>query len=191
MKNNNYLDFLYHEIPDLTMLTYPRSGKHWLYWNILTNTDLKVNFFHAIGKEYYKNNLCVPIITVVRSPEECLASINTMEQNTKFDNRLNEYINHYEFILEHADLFFAYEDLKEKTPQIIEAICNRFGGTVLGSNHNFQEYERWYKETQNPIKLITSKESVLYQDVLKQTKSLDLSKHKNLYFAAKSKAIKL
>lgn len=195
MENNNYVGILYHEMPDLIMLTYPRSGRHWLYWNIITNTDLKINFFHGMDqgndKEYHKKNISLPIITVVRSPEECLASINTMERNTQFDYRLNDYINHYEFILEHADLLFAYEDLREKTPQIIEAICNRFGGKVLGSNHNFQDYEKWYKETQNPFKLISSKHSDLYQGILKQTEFIDLTKHKELYLAAKSKTIKL
>jgi hypothetical protein len=195
MQNNKYIPITEHEMPDLIMLTYPRSGRHWLYWNTITNTNLKVNFFHGmdqgIGKEYYINNISVPIATVVRSPEACLASINTMEQNTQFDHRLNDYIDHYEFIIEHADLLFLYEDLREKTPEILKTMCDKFGGRILGSNHNFQDYEKWYKETQNPFKLITSKESILYQDALKKAESLDLSRHTELYLAAKSKAVKL
>ena len=195
MENNNYLGIPEHEMPDLIMLTYPRSGRHWLYWNISTNTDLKVNFFHGmdqgIGKEYYENNISVPIVTVVRSPEECLASINTMEKNTQFKHRLNDYINHYEFILDNADMLFLYEDLREKTPKILEAICEKYQGNILGSNSDFNEYEKWYKATQNPFKLVSSKESILYKDALKHTESLDLSRHRELYLAAKSKAIKL
>jgi hypothetical protein len=195
MENNKNLPITEYEMPDLIMLTYPRSGRHWLYWNIMINTDLKVNFFHGmdqgIGKEYYEKNILVPVITVVRSPEECLASINTMEKNTQFEHRLNDYINHYDFILSNADMFFLYEDLRENTPKILEAICKKYGGNVIGSNSDYDEYEKWYKETQNPFKLITSKESILYQDTLKHTESLDLSKHKELYLAAKNKAIKL
>ncbi len=192
---NNYVGILYHEVPDLIMLTYPRSGRHWLYWNVLTNTDLKINFFHVIEQgidmEYYKNNISAPIITVVRSPEESIASINTMEQNSQSNYRLNGYIDHYEFILKYADMFFLYEDLKEKTANILEYICDKYNGTVLGSNHDWDEYRKWYKETQNPIKLITSKESNIYKDVLKQTQSIDLSRHQELYLAAKNKTIKL
>lgn len=190
---NDYVGILYHEVPDLIMLTYPRSGRHWLYWNVLMNTNLKVNFFHAMDQgtdmEYYKNNISVPIVTVVRSPEECLSSINTMEQNSQFDYRLNDYINHYEFILNNADILFLYEDLKEKTPQILEVLCHTYGGKIIGSNNNFYEYKKWYKETQNPVKLITSKESDIYTDILKQTQSLDLKRHRDLYFTAKTKAI--
>jgi hypothetical protein len=192
---NNYVGILYHEVPDLIMLTYPRSGRHWLYWNVLTNTDLKINFFHSIedgiDMEYYKNNISVPIVTVVRSPEECLASINAMEKNSQFSYRLNDYINHYEFILDNADMLFLYEDLKEKTPQILKMLCHTYGGNIIGSNSNFNEYKKWYKETQHPFKLITSKESDMYQDTLKQAQSLDLKRHKELYLAAKSRSIML
>jgi len=179
-----------HDMPDLTMLTYPRSGRHWLYWNITNNTNLKVNFFHGIDKEYYQKNILVPIITVVRSPEECLASINTMEKYTQFEHRFKEYIDHYEFILNNADMFFLYEDLRENTPKILEAICQKYGGKILGSNSDYNEYEKWYKKTQNPFKLITSKESTMYQDALIHTQSLDLSRHTELYITAKNKAVK-
>jgi hypothetical protein len=195
MENNKYLGIPEHDMPDLIMLTYPRSGRHWLYWNLSTNTDLKINFFHCIdqgiGKEYYKNNISVPIMTVIRSPEECMASINAMEENTQTEQRIKEYVDHYAFILEHADLFFSYEDLREKTPEIIKFICDRFGGRILGSNDNFQDYERWYKETQNPLKLITSKTSDLYKNSLAYINSIDLSKHEELYAAALNKCIKL
>lgn len=192
---NKYAGIVYHEMPDLIMLTYPRSGRHWLYWNILTNTDLKINFFHmmdqGIDMEYHKNNISVPIITVVRSPEECIASINTMEENSQFHQRLDQYIDHYEFVLKHSEMLFLYEDLREKTPQILDTLCKKYGGKVIGSNSNFNEYKMWYKQTQNPVKLITSKESDMYEDVLKQTQSIDLSRHKDLYLAAKNKAVML
>jgi hypothetical protein len=190
---NEYVGILYHEIPDLIMLTYPRSGRHWLYWNVLINTDLKINFFHGmeqgIDMKYYKDNILVPIITVVRSPEECLASINTMEHNSQFDDRINEYIDHYEFVLKHADMFFLYEDLKEKTPKILEAICDKYGGKNLGSSGSFDDYKAWYKETQNPEKLITSKDSSRYNDALECTKAINLDRHKELYLAAKDRCI--
>jgi len=195
MENNKSIPMTEYDMPDLIMLTYPRSGRHWLYWNIMTNTNLKVNFFHGmdqgINKEYHKKNIVIPIITVVRSPEECLASINTMEKNTQFEFRLNDYVKHYEFILNSADMFFLYEDLRENTPKILEAICEKYGGSVIGSNSDYNKYEKWYKETQNSFKLITSKESILYQDALKETESIDLSRHRELYLAAKNKAIKL
>jgi len=195
VENNKYIPMTEYDMPDLIMLTYPRSGRHWLYWNIINNTDLKVNFFHGMdqgtSKEYYKKNIKVPIITIVRSPQECLASINTMEKNTQINFRLNDYIWHYEFVLNNADMFFLYEDLKENTPKILEAICEKYKGNVIGSNSDFNEYEKWYKATQNPFKLITSKESMLYKDIVKQTESFDLTKHKELYLAAKNKAIKI
>ena len=192
-KDNRYLGLSHHEMPDLIMLTYPRSGRHWLYWNILTNTDLRVNSFHGIEEgvnmEYYKNNISVPIATVVRSPEECIASINTMEHHSQSKERIEGYIDHYEFVLKHSDMFFLYEDLREKTPQILDILCEKYGGKVIKSNSNFNEYKEWYKATQNPFKLITSKDSPIYQDALFSTKSINLDKHKELYLAAKDKCV--
>jgi hypothetical protein len=182
-----------HESPNLTMLTYPRSGKHWLYWCIKTNTDLKMRFLHhtksEIKKEYYKEIISYPIITVVRRPEECLASINTMENNAMFNFRLNEYIEHYKFVLKNADLFFDYQDIKEKTPKIVSIICKKYGGNILNNDYNFENYEKWYIETQNSLKLITSKNSKNYNNFLSYAKSIDLSEHTALYLKAKSKCI--
>lgn len=195
VENNIYKYFKAPDMPNLTMITYPRSGRHWLFWYIQTNTDIKMNFIHhekeEIDQDYYKKIMSYPIITIVRSPEECLASINAMEENSQIDYRINEYLDHYEFILEHADLFFSYEDLKDKTPQIVQTICDRFGGRVLGSNDNFKDYEKWHKETQNPLKLMTSKTSNSYQDALEYINSIDLSRHKDLYDTAKARCIKL
>lgn len=194
MENDIYKDFKTPDMPNLTMITYPRSGRHWMFWYIQINTDLKMNFIHHEKEEqdedYYQKILSNPIITIVRNPEDCLASINTMEQNSQIDLRINDYLDHYEFLLKHADLFFCYEDLRNKTPDIVKVICDRFGGRVLGSNDNFQDYEKWYKETQNPDKLITSKTSNSYEDAVAYIKSIDLSRHKELYAAAKARCIK-
>jgi hypothetical protein len=195
MQNDIYKNFQTHNIPNITILTYPRSGRHWMFWYIKTNTDLKASFIHHEKKEeatdYYKNLISNPIITIVRHPEECLASINTMEENSQIDQRIREYIDHYEFVLKHADLFFKYEDLRDKTSDIVKVICDMFGGRVLGSNDNFKDYEKWYKETQNPHKLITSKSSNAYGDALAHVRSMDLSRHKDLYASAVSKCIDL
>jgi len=186
--------FKTHDLPNLTMLTYPRSGRHWLYWYVKTNTDLKMRFLHYSkseeNKDYYKDILSKPIITIVRSPEECLSSINTMEHNGLRDYRINEYLDHYNFILNKANLFFDYDDLKHKTPNIIEKICNTFGGKALGVNDSFADYKKWHEETQKN-NLITSKNYQNYEDNLSYINSIDLSEHNALYLKAKNQCIKL
>lgn len=183
---------------NLSMLTYPRSGRHWLYWYINTNTDLKVNFAHYDIKEandptetLYQKILSDPIITVVRNPVDCLSSINTMEDNGMFIYRAQQYLDHYRFILENCSTFFKFEDLKENTEIIVKYICEKFNGTLDIKSDSFSDYEAWYKETQNPFKLISSKTNSKYINNLDYIKQMDLSEHYRLYSIARSRCINL
>jgi len=194
MKNYFNEDYKTHTDPNITMMTYPRSGRHWMYWYIKTNTSLKIRFIHntkdSFDQDYYKKIISAPIITIIRSPKESIASINAMEQNMRVNFRINDYIDHYEFLLQNASLFFDYEDIMQKTPNIADFLCNKFGGKILGVNNNIEDYKKWYKETQSPFIPLTSKNLKLYNNSLEHLRSVDLSKHKELYDIAKSKCIK-
>jgi hypothetical protein len=178
------------------MITYPRSGKHWLYWYINTNTDLKVNFIHYDKKEaddpeetLYQKILSDPIITIVRNPIDSLASINTMEKNGLAWYRPNQYLDHYNFVLEKASMFFRFEDLASNTGKIVEHICKEFNGSTNFVNDSFQDYSDWYLKTQRSFKLISSKTDVDYKNHVDYVKQMDLSEHYRLYYLAKLKCI--
>ena len=181
---------------NISILTYPRSGRHWLYWYINTNTDLKVNFTHYDIKEandpteiFYQKILSDPIITIVRNPVDCLSSINTMESNGLFVYRAQQYLNHYKFMLENCSMFFKFEDLKDNTEKIVSHICKEFNGNLDIKSDSFLEYETWYENTQNPFKLISSKNSPEYINHLDYIKQLDLSEHYKLYSLARLRCI--
>lgn len=178
------------------MITYPRSGRHWLYWYINNNTDLKVNFTHYDKKEandpneiIYQKMLSDPIITIVRNPIDCLASINTMEKWGLFDYRASQYIDHYNFILENCSMFFRFEDLANNTEKIVKTICEKFNGTLNVKSDSFEDYRSWYSKTQKEFKLISSKTDVEYINNLDYIKQMDLSEHYRLYSIARSKCV--
>lgn len=181
---------------NISILTYPRSGRHWLYWYINTNTDLKVNLTHYDKKEaedptelLYQKILSDPIITIVRNPVDCLSSINTMESNGLFAYRAQQYLDHYNFMLKNCSMFFRFEDLRQNTKMIVESVCKEFNGNLNIKSDSFLDYEDWYKKTQNPFKLISSKTSKEYINNLDYIKQMDLSEHYRLYSIAKSKCI--
>ena len=176
------------------MLTYPRSGRHWLFWYINENTDLKINFTHYDIKEandpdeiLYQKILSDPIITIVRNPVDCLASINTMEKNGMFAYRAQQYLDHYNFVLENASMFFRFEDLSMNTSKIVNSICKKFNGNMDIKTESYDDYKKWYFETQNPFKLISSKNDLIYKNNLDYIKQMDLSEHYRLYSLAKLK----
>jgi hypothetical protein len=181
----------------ISILTYPRSGRHWLYWYINTNTDLKANFTHYDAREeedlndtVYKKMLSDPIITVVRNPIDSISSINTMEKNGMFVFRMQQYIDHYNFVLKNASMFFYFEDVINNTSKVVNRICKEFSGNLDIKTESYEDYSRWYSETQNPFKLITSKNNLEYSKNMDYTKDLDLSEHYRLYGLAKLKCIR-
>jgi len=181
---------------NISMITYPRSGRHWLYWYINTNTDLKVNFTHYDKKEaddpeetLYQKILSDPIITIVRNPIDSLASINTMEKNGLFWYRPDQYLDHYNFVLEKASMFFRFEDLSNNTGKMVEQICKEFNGNINFVTDSFQDYSDWYLKTQRSFKLISSKTDIDYKNHVDYVKQMDLSEHYRLYSLAKLKCI--
>lgn len=183
---------------NLSMITYPRSGKNWLYWYITNNTDLKVNFTHHfnfnqedIKGTIYEKVFSDPIITTVRDPIECLSSINTMEKGVRVQERIDSYIDHYNFMLNNASMFFLFEDLKENTNKVVKHICNEFNGNMDIINDSFDDYRRWHIDTQDARKLVSSKDNVDYKTNLEYIKGIDLSEHYRLYEQAKLRCIDL
>jgi len=182
---------------NISVLTYPRSGRHWLYWYINSNTDLNANFAHYDAREeedlndtIYKKMLSDPIITVVRNPLDSLSSINTMEKNGMFLYRMQQYIDHYNFVLKNASMFFYFDDVIYNTSKVVNSICKEFNGTLDIKTESYEDYSKWYSKTQNPFKLITSKNDLEYRKNIDHIKQLDLSEHYRLYSLAKLKCIK-
>lgn len=182
---------------ELSIVTYPRSGKNWLNWYINTNTDLKVNFTHyfKIEKgeedyELYQKVFSKPIITIVRDPIESLSSIETMEKGVRTQERIDSYIEHYEFFLNNATLFFLFEDLKNNTDKIVKHICQEFSGNFNIVSDSFKDYQYWHLATQDYRKLISSKNNENYIKNLEKVKKIDLSEHYKLYKLAKEKCFR-
>jgi hypothetical protein len=182
----------------ISIVTYPRSGKNWLTWYLDLNTDLKANFTHYYELEQdhphyslFQQVFAMPVVTVVRDPIECIASINTMEKEVRVQERVDSYLAHYNFVLSNAKLFFLFEDLPSNTRKIVENICMEFGGNIDIVSESFDDYKLWHTSTQDARKLISSKEDDSYQKNVQMLKGLDLSEHYRLYDLAKEQCIRL
>lgn len=182
---------------ELSIVTYPRSGKNWLTWYVKTNTDLKTNFTHYFyvdkddeDYELYQKVFSRPIITIVRDPIECLSSIETMEKEVRTQERIESYIEHYEFFLNNETTFFLFEDLKNNTDKIMSHICKKFSGNLNIVNNSFKDYQYWHLATQDYRKLISSKNNENYIKNLEKVKKIDLSEHYRLYNLAKEKCVR-
>ncbi|MCF8135569.1 MAG: hypothetical protein K9J32_08810 [Synechococcus lacustris] len=180
----------------ISVITYPRSGKTWLTWYINKNTDLKANFSHyfEVDKsdpqyDLYQKVISLPVITIVRDPIESLSSLDTMEKEVRTQERLDSYLEHYNFFLNNAKMFFLFEDLKDNTNKIIDHICKEFSGNLNIISDSFKDYQYWHLATQNPRKLISSKNSPEYIKNIEKIKNLDLSEHYRLYNLAKERCV--
>lgn len=180
----------------ISIITYPRSGKNWLTWYINKNTDMKANFTHYFktnesDPEYslYQKVISLPIITIVRDPVECLSSLDTMEKEVRTQERIESYLEHYNFVLNNAKMFFLFEDLENNTNKIVDHICKEFLGNLNIISNSFKDYQYWHLATQDYRKLISSKNSPEYIKNVKKIKDLDLSEHYRLYSLAKERCV--
>lgn len=181
---------------DISIVTYPRSGKNWLNWYVSMNTNLKANFSHYSELEedhqdydLHKSIFSKPIITVIRDPIECIASINTMEEEVRVEERVDTYISHYNFFLKNARLIFLFEDLPNDTKKIVKTICKEFNGEMNIVSESFEHYKFWHEQTQNPRKIVSSKKHENYNKNIELAKSFDLSEHYRLYNLAKERCV--
>jgi hypothetical protein len=147
---------------EITIITYPRSGKHWINWNLdKTIKDLKINYghlWHDVFDPEYLNSLTKPIVTIVRNPYDCLRSIVAMEFLGTLDKRVKDYVDHYEFFLNKAEMFFKYEDINN-IEEISNLLVKKFGGSrflTTSQYGGYEEYKAWHLETQHPRKFVTS-----------------------------------
>jgi hypothetical protein len=112
-----------------------------------------------------------------------------MEKEVRTQERIDSYIEHYNFFLENASMFFLFEDLKNNTDKIMNHICKEFSGKLNIVSNSFDEYKSWHLATQDPRKLVSSKGSIEYNKNMEKIKDLDLSEHYRLYNLAKERCI--
>lgn len=186
---------------DIDLITHPRSAKHWFRWYIENNTDLTIDTLPYIKKaesveaeDFFnaKFNTLTNLgntMAIIRNPEDCLASLLTMESLQNLEFRLEQYIHYYEFILDNVEHIFRFEDVISDPARIAEYFCKLSNKTFNPVKTDYAQYEQWYLQSQDPRKLITSKTNGLYEQSRSILNNVDLSKHNDLYDKALAKCL--
>lgn len=111
------------------LLTYPRSGSHYLDRLIYKKAKFHIERSHAVQHSFDKNNEKIKrIVTIARNPKESIMSYIALEKHISPSNpprtneMITEYILLYNFLCEHADYVIDYKDLVDHPDQTAEKL---------------------------------------------------------------------
>lgn len=185
---------------DIALITSPRIGKHWFKWYIENNTDLNLETIAYTKKagsqedqwftaKFNQLESLDNTMAIIRDPKDSLASIITMESLQNIEFRLEQYIYYYEFILDNVRNIFRFEDVISKPAKIAEYFCKMSNKTFNPVQTEYAQFQQWYLQTQDRKKLITSKDSNLYEESRCIIDNMDLSDQYRLYGKALDKCL--
>jgi hypothetical protein len=117
---------LYNFIMSIKIITYPRSGAHYLQRLMFSATGKLIEFSHK------KDISGSTVITIARDPFESIHSHVVMKKHydindgyTKLDNI--QYISTYDFLYEDAQIVIDYNNLVKSPENITEKVLNMLG----------------------------------------------------------------
>lgn len=100
------------------LLTYPRSGSHYLDRLIYKKAKFHIERSHAVQHSFDRNNEKIKrIVTIARDPKESIISYIALEKHISPSNHprtsemITEYVLLYNFLCKHADYVIDYQDL--------------------------------------------------------------------------------
>ena len=168
---------------DQIILTFPRSGSHYLRDLISQKLGLKIPKSHEISdaKDKY-------VISIVRNPSDTIKSILTLYKHhsttTYPKNLVKAYCDFYKFVINHADMVIDYDDLVDRTELVIQKLSAVFDAEISLSEYTNQLFDIPEREH-----LVSSRTSKEYENV--DMSEIDLSRANNYYLLALTKCIKL
>lgn len=155
---------------EYVLLTFPRSGSHYLQQLIYQKTGLFIEKTHHIAE--VKNR---KIISIIRKPEDTFRSISVMDRFYS-DNKdigiglpIDNYVLFYDYLINNSLMLIDYEDLVFKTDKLIKSISY-----YLGLKLNSMKYEDVLVDQPHYKHLVSSKISEEYDKV--DLSKFDLSK---------------
>lgn len=185
----------------ITLLTYPRSGQHFLKYALTEATNIEVIAKHpnvVLLEENVEFAEGTNTVSIARNPKDSIASIVTLElsaagltyvDSTYLDARISYYQKAYEYILSYVNTFIDYNDLSDMQ-SLVNKICQKFGGSITGNLDGIHErYEANHLETEPEWKLISSKNQDVYSNIMTVLDSRNLARCEELYNQALERTI--
>jgi hypothetical protein len=126
------------------IITYPRSGTHYLQNLILTYSSQKIDCSHYA---VFDNSF---IITVARDPFDSIQSTVAMKKHYFPDTYLdtdyiNYYIDIYDFLNKHASIVIDYNDLISFPEEITKNLCDLLGFKKMPMEHEMMQDSKEYE----------------------------------------------
>lgn len=116
------------------LLTYPRSGSHYVDKLIYEKVKFHIERSHIVQNLFDKDNKKIKkIITIARDPKESIISYIALEKHISPLNKartsemITEYILLYNFLCENADYVIDYKDLIDQPEEIVEKLLETLG----------------------------------------------------------------
>lgn len=116
-------------VPDL--VTYPRSGLHFFATAFSDATGIQINSGHDITVSNKD------IITIVRNPTDCFASLRSMDKKLgeqyvqSDDHYLNQYKEIYSWLITNAKFVIDFDTMENNINLIVENICKVYDIEII------------------------------------------------------------
>jgi hypothetical protein len=143
------------------LLTFPRTGSHYLQQLIYQKTDLFIEKTHHISEV---NNRF--IISVVRSPDQTFRSLATMNKHFSSNKDigvglpLEDYVSFHKYLIDNSAILIDYEDLVSAPDKVVKAVAKRLNLEV-----NDMEYQDVLVDQPHYQHLVSSRMSEEYDKI--------------------------
>lgn len=133
------------------LITYPRSGSHFLVKIFYEKTGIDVGYSHEINNLFDKQgNKIKTAITIARNPIDSVKSYIALERNYNIaidqnlvNHGISQYVLLYDFLYNYADYVIDYNDLISQPEAVLDKLIDEL---QLEDNGSFKNGIEW-KET--------------------------------------------
>jgi hypothetical protein len=146
---------------DYVLLTFPRSGSHYLQQLIYQKTGLFIEKTHYLSEVENRQ-----IISIVRNPEDTFRSLAAMNKHYAKDKSIGiglplaEYVSFHKYALENSSILIDYDDLINRPNELVKAMASRFNLDVKDN-----EYKNVLFDQPDHEHLVSSKKSDEYYKI--------------------------
>lgn len=110
------------------LVTFPRSGSHYLAKLIHEKTMFNIQRSHSINISFDKNNEKIKtIVTIARDPKDTIISLVALQRalgvdtpDSKINEIITQYIMFYNFLFQEADHVIDFKDLISIPDRVLE-----------------------------------------------------------------------
>jgi len=146
---------------DYVLLTFPRSGSHYLQQLIYQKTGLFIEKTHHISEINGRS-----VISIIRKPEDTFRSMVAMDKyfvnnpDVGIGLPIDDYVSFYKYITDLSEILVSYDDLVSYPEKILRSIAKR-----LSLDVNDMEYQDVLVDQPHYKHLVSSKTYDQYEKI--------------------------